>query len=108
MASRTQVILEDDIDGGNAEETLRFAIDGKSYAIDLSSKNADKLRRALAPYLAAARREGSLPRPSGRPKTTADYIPAQVRAWAQDAGYEVSSRGRVSSDLVAAFKSAGN
>jgi Lsr2 len=107
MARRTQVLLEDDLDGGEATETLRFAFDGKSYAIDLNAKNAAKFRKAISPYVEAARRDST----SGRTPTarfSSDVDPKAVRAWASANGYQVSVRGRVGADLVAAFKAAGN
>ena len=67
MAQKVQVILVDDIDGGTATETVRFALDGNSYAIDLSAKNAGKLRDAFAPYVGAARKSGSRSRRTGPP-----------------------------------------
>ena len=108
MASRTQVLLEDDIDGGEASETLRFAFDGKSYAIDLSEKNAAKFRKAVGPYVEAARREGSIPKGKYRTHVTTDVDPKSVRAWASSNGYTVSSRGRVSAEIIEAYKAAGN
>ena len=56
MAQKVQVILVDDIDGGPAEETLSFSLDGVSYEIDLSSANAARLRENFAPYVGTARR----------------------------------------------------
>ena len=58
MAQRVQIILEDDYDGGTADETVTFALDGAEYEIDLSSKNATGLREALAPWVAHARKIG--------------------------------------------------
>ena len=58
MAQRVQIILEDDYDGGSADETVSFALDGAEYEIDLSSKNATGLRDALAPWVAHARKIG--------------------------------------------------
>ena len=58
MAQRVQIILEDDYDGGTADETVSFALDGAEYEIDLSSKNANGLREALAPWVAHARKIG--------------------------------------------------
>ncbi|MGW4893000.1 histone-like nucleoid-structuring protein Lsr2 [Kitasatospora sp. NPDC004240] len=114
MAQRVQVILEDDLDGGSADETVTFALDGVAYEIDLKSANADKLRGLLAPYvekgrkqsgrLAGARRSGrgGSPRPSGgaAPDT------AKVRAWAKENGYEVNDRGRVPSTVREAYEKA--
>ena len=47
VAKRTVVVLEDDLDGGPADETVTFALDGVSYEIDLSSSNAGRLRESL-------------------------------------------------------------
>ena len=58
MAQRVQIILEDDYDGGTAEETVTFALDGAEYEIDLSSKNAAGLRDALARWVGHARTIG--------------------------------------------------
>ncbi|MEU9076674.1 Lsr2 family protein [Kitasatospora sp. NPDC004745] len=114
MAQRVQVILEDDLDGGSADETVTFALDGVAYEIDLKSANADKLRGLLAPYvekgrkqsgrLAGARRpgRGTAPRPTGggAPDT------AKIRAWAKEQGMEVNDRGRVPSTVREAYDKA--
>ena len=49
MAQKVQVILVDDIDGGAADETVSFSLDGVSYEIDLSTKNAASFRDAPGP-----------------------------------------------------------
>jgi Lsr2 len=111
MAKRTIIELTDDLTGEAADETVRFTFDGKSYAIDLSTKNSEKFRKVIAPYVAAARRDGSAVSGRGKAKTnghSVDVDPKRVRAWAMENGYAVSARGRVSRDLVAAFKEAGN
>jgi hypothetical protein len=112
MAQRVQVILEDDFDGGEADETVEFGLDGAEYEIDLSSDNAQKLRDALAPWVGAARRTG------GRRKRAAASAPraaassngssntSDIRAWAQENGFEVSSRGRVSAEVREAYEKA--
>lgn len=108
MAQRVQVILEDDIDGGEAEETVTFSLEGSEYEIDLSAKNAEGLRSALAPWVAHARRTG------GRRKRAASRASgssgsgstSEIRAWAQENGYEVSSRGRVSAEVREAYERA--
>src|SRR5256886_14668047 len=58
MAQKVTVELEDDLDGGPADETVRFGVDGAEYEIDLSKKNAAALRRTLAPFIDHARRAG--------------------------------------------------
>jgi len=47
--------ITDDIDGTEARTTVRFALDGVDYEIDLSEANAKALREALQPYVAAGR-----------------------------------------------------
>jgi hypothetical protein len=58
MAQRVTVELEDDLDGGPADETLRFGLGGLDYEIDLSKKNASRFRRQIAPYIEHARKAG--------------------------------------------------
>src|SRR4028119_1884562 len=74
MAQRVQIILEDDYDGGTADETVSFALDGTEYEIDLSAKNAASPRDAISPPRAgrpaspdAGTRSGLLPPPRRPP-----------------------------------------
>jgi hypothetical protein len=108
MAKRTIHMLVDDIDGGEADETVRFAVDGVQYEIDLSKKNATKMRDALARYIEAGSKVG---RASGGPvRATAGRGrgPATVdrdqnraiREWAQGKGIAVSDRGRIKQEIV--------
>jgi hypothetical protein len=110
MAQRTQVTLIDDLDGGQAAETVEFAIDGKSYEIDLSSRNAGNLKKALTPYIAAGRKLSTPKHGRGRPyrHVDTDVDPAAVRAWAVANDYEISARGRVSAAIVEEYRAAGN
>ena len=77
MAKTVIVKLTDDIDGGDADETIQFALDGRSYEVDLSAANASKLRDALRPYIENGRAgNGSRtrsPRPSGPPAVDTLY-----------------------------------
>ena len=110
MAQRVQVILEDDIDGSEATGTYAFAFDGIEYEIDLSADNYEGLGNALAPWVAHARRVGGRRRRAGaRPvaiSTDGGSSTSDIRAWAQEQGYEVSSRGRVSSEIREAYEAA--
>lgn len=106
MAQRIEVLLVDDVDGGDASETLTFGLDGSIYEIDLSDENAAKLRAALADWVAKARKvKGS---PKAAKATPGKTLPKQdlskVRAWATANGYEVSSRGRVPRDIAQAYE----
>ena len=58
MAKQVITLLTDDLDGGEADRTVEFGLDGVNYTIDLSEKNTAKLRKALDPYLGAATRVG--------------------------------------------------
>jgi hypothetical protein len=107
MAQSVQIILEDDLDGGAADETVHFCLDGKDYEIDLSDANAEKLREALRPYAAAGRRAGRTPaRSTGTRASKADPDTAKIRAWAKDNGHEVSSRGRIHQSVKDAYYAA--
>jgi nucleoid-associated protein Lsr2 len=101
VAQRTQIILEDDIDGGPAEETLVFGLEGKQYEIDLSAKNAEKLRDALAVYIAHGRKMTKSGKVITHTKVGAD--PAAVRAWARSRGIDVPARGRLPKSVVDQF-----
>ncbi len=110
MAQRVQVILEDDIDGGTAVETVTFGIDGNTYEIDLSKKNAARLRDALAPYIGSGRRAGrasSGRRGAGRSSARSDRERIQaIREWARTNGHAVSDRGRIPATIVEAYEAA--
>lgn len=103
MAQKVNIVLVDDIDGSAAAETVSFALDGKEYEIDLSAKNASKLRDAFAPYVGHARRSGGRRRGA---RGAAGPSPADIRAWARDNGFNVPDRGRVSSEVREAYVAA--
>ncbi|MCX4549344.1 Lsr2 family protein [Streptomyces sp. NBC_01387] len=105
MAQRVVVTLSDDIDGGEAAETVTFGLDGKSYEIDLNTANAKKLRKALAPFLEAARKQSK----SGKAyrHTSVAPDPAAVRAWARSNKMDVPARGRIPKKVYEAFNAAG-
>jgi hypothetical protein len=105
MAQRVQIILEDDFDGGTADETVSFALDGTEYEIDLSTKNASDLRGAISPWLGHARKTGGRRR-RGTAKASNSSSTSDIRAWAQAHGHDVSSRGRVSADVREAYEKA--
>jgi hypothetical protein len=107
---KTIVTLVDDLDGSDASETVRFALDGVAYEIDLSQANADSLRQALARWLSKARRAGSA---TGRPRVRRTELPAigpsrsaLIRAWAATNGHQVPARGRIPSAVVSAYNDA--
>jgi hypothetical protein len=112
MAQQTTVTLTDDLDGGKAVETVTFGLDGRSYEIDLSKKNASALRKALGEFTASARKvragraTASSTAKAARPATRIDA--KAVREWAQANGVAVSARGRVPSEVVDQYQAANN
>jgi hypothetical protein len=108
MARKVQVVLEDDIHGGLADETVYFALDGTTYEIDLSESNARALRDALSTYIAHARKVTGQrsTRPSRKGRAAASDRPGQIRAWARANGIEVNERGRIPADLAARYDAA--
>ena len=112
MAKQVITLLTDDLDGGEADRTIEFGLDGVNYTIDLSEKNAGKLRKALDPYLNVATRIG---RSSGDSRGRRSVVPSTgrasrdqnqaIREWASRNGYEVSERGRIPSSIVEAYHS---
>jgi hypothetical protein len=106
MAQKVQIILEDDLTGGPADETVTFSLDGGSYEIDLSTANAAALREAFAPYVGHARKVG---RASGRASKKAAQVGAsagEIRAWAKSNGFDVPERGRIPANVREAFDAA--
>ena len=103
---RTFVTLVDDLDGGNADETVFFGVDGRTYEVDLSKFHATTLREVLAPFVAAGRRAGR--RPNGisvRPAVASSRADnATIRAWAVTNGYQTGSRGRISAEILEAYE----
>ena len=109
MATKTNVLLVDDLTDQPADTTVAFGLDNKDYEIDLTEANADELRETLRKYVDAARKTGSSTK--GRVfarHTVTDVDPKAVRAWASSNGYQVSPRGRIPAEVIQAFKDAGN
>ncbi|GGL11479.1 histone-like nucleoid-structuring protein Lsr2 [Mangrovihabitans endophyticus] len=115
MAKQVVTLLTDDLDGSEADRTVEFGIDGANYTIDLSDKNAGKLRKALEPYISAGSRVGRggfTGRAAGRgrgaaPATRSSREQNQaIREWATKNGHEVSERGRIPASVVEAFNAA--
>lgn len=102
MVQRVEISLVDDLDGTEAAETVAFTLDGTAYEIDLSEKNAAKIRKGLDPYVSAARRV-SRNGTARRRSTPAGPPAADVRAWAQSNGYEVPERGRIPAEVREAY-----
>jgi len=105
MARRTTVELIDDIDGGAAEETIEFSVNGKAWTIDLNVENAQRFYAQLEEWQKHARRAGSARTSSAARKRDPEYL-AKIRSWARENGYEVSDRGRISHKIESAYRAA--
>jgi hypothetical protein len=109
VAKETITKLVDDLDGGVAHETVRFGLDGHLYEIDLSTKNAKKLRNELAAFVEHGSRvsaRAAIPARGGRSPGTGSGHADQnraIREWAQAKGYEIAQRGRIKQDILHAF-----
>ncbi len=108
MAEKVIRVLVDDLDGGEADETVKFGLDGINYEIDLSKEHAASLRAALASYIASGRRIGRSTT-SGRtgtssrgrgPATTDREQNRAIREWAKRKGLKISERGRIAQEIV--------
>ena len=109
MAQKIQILFIDDLDGSEAEGTIRFGLDGTEYEIDLNAEHAQALRDALARYVQAARRAGGgarRPARGGRRAPAGGVDSTEVREWAKAQGIDVKDRGRVPAELVVKFKAA--
>jgi Lsr2 len=110
MAQKVQVLLVDDLDGGEASETVSFALDGNNFEIDLSNKNANELRDAFAKYVGSARKasrsasassgRSSARRSSGGSTAMDRDQAAAIRSWAKGKGLKVSDRGRIPATII--------
>lgn len=112
MVQKVETRLVDDLDGSDAVETVRFALEGRQYEIDLSAGNASRLRDSMASFVASARRSGSA---SSRSARSAAVSPARassagrehgaaVREWARANGLQVSDRGRIAAEVLKAYQ----
>jgi Lsr2 len=112
VAQKIQTLFIDDIDGGAAEGTVRFALDGTEYEIDLNAKHSDELRSALGRYVSHARKVGGSSRRAGRAAGRASrgassaLNTTEIRNWAREQGFDIKDRGRVPADLVAKYQAA--
>ncbi len=111
MARKVEVHLIDDLDGGTADETVKFGLDGTLYEIDLSKKNAKTLRAALDRFVRSARRmaraasASTAPRSRGRGSGRSGREQNQaIREWALRKGLNVSPRGRISRSVIEQYE----
>lgn len=108
MARIVQIILEDDLDGSPAAETVSFSVEGTNYAIDLSEQNAAEFRTDLSKFVSAARTEGRGAGAKAKKATALNSGPSarDVRSWARAQGIEVNDRGRVQNEVIEQYLSA--
>ncbi|MFE5309834.1 Lsr2 family protein [Isoptericola sp. NPDC056605] len=107
MVQKKQIVLIDDVDGGDADETVTFALDGVTYEIDLTTKHAKQLRDGLGKWVGHARKTTSRPVRGGTrgARTDREQL-AKIRAWARANGHDVSDRGRIAASIMEAYEAA--
>ena len=106
MATKVLTTLQDDIDGSDAAETIRFGLDGVEWEIDLSERNANRLRNSLSDFMAHGRKVGG--KRGRKPVSSTQADTQAVRKWAQANGIEVNARGRIPAEIVERYRAAGN
>jgi hypothetical protein len=109
VAQQVTVKLVDDMDGSEASETIAFALEGRSYEIDLSKDNKARLEDALSPYLKAARRNSGRSNAARKPRASSPAAEhrahtTDIRKWARGAGHKISDRGRIPASVIEAFQ----
>ncbi len=108
MAQQIQTLFIDDIDGGPAEGTVRFGLDGTDYEIDLSTAHSEELHTVLAGYVTCARKANGTARRGPRGRRGADpFDTRKVREWARAEGIDIKERGRVPAEVIEKYKAAG-
>lgn len=106
MATKVLTTLQDDIDGSDATQTVRFALDGVEYEIDVSDRNANRLRNSLSEFIAHGRKVGG--KRGRKPASSSEVDTKAVRKWAEANGIEINARGRIPTDVVERYKTAGH
>ena len=107
MAQKVHIVLEDDLDGSDATQTVSFGLDGTSYEIDLNDKNAAALRDALATYVGHGRKvSGSRRGRRSSASSDSGHSAKEIRDWARSNGHKVPERGRIPSKVREAFEAA--
>lgn len=106
MAQKVQTFLVDDLDGGEAEGTVRFGLDGTGYEIDLSVVHSEELHKALAPYIAHARKADRVRRPARDRRNATGDETHKVREWASEQGMGIKERGRIPASIMNKYRQA--
>ena len=108
MAQQIQTLFIDDIDGGPAEGTVRFGLDGADYEIDLSTAHNEELHKVLAGYVTHARKAPGPARRGSRGRRPAGVLDTRkVREWARGQGIDIKERGRVPAEVIEKYQAAG-
>jgi hypothetical protein len=106
LATKIAVELEDDLEGGPADETLRFGLDGSVYEIDLSKKNVRAFRKQVAPFVEHARKAGRSQRRRSERTSASRGRSSDIRAWAKDKGIQLNARGRIPANVAEQYEAA--
>jgi hypothetical protein len=104
MTTRTTMVLEDDLEGGPAEETLHFSLGAADYEIDVNAQNAALFRQHLAPFAARAHKVGRESRGRAARSSSARQRSGVIREWARAQGITVGDRGRIPASVIERYE----
>ena len=105
MATKVLTTLQDDIDGSAATETVHFALDGVEWEIDLSERNANRLRNSLGDFISHGRKVAGKRR---APASSSHVDTKAIRKWARANGIQLNNRGRIPIDVIERYRAAGD
>lgn len=117
MAKQVIELVTDDLDGSADAESLTFGLDGAWFTIDLGTKNSEKLRKFLAPFIEVAAPtafpENVQNGRKGKKVVAGAAEPATIRSWWKqeaEAGtpgiVAYGDRGRIPQTVESAFYAA--
>ena len=106
MVTKTTIRLEDDLEGGPADQTVHFYLGRAEYEIDLNAKNARRFRRQMAPFIDHARQASRVQNRRPGRTASAKQDSAAIRGWAKEHGIGISDRGRIPATIIEKYEAA--
>lgn len=109
-----KVILVDDLDHSEGDDVARreFPLLNRTFAIDLSDANQQRLSEALA-FIEEVLENAREVKQASRSKKAADTSPrlrgytlTDVREWAREQGLDVPARGKMADEVIEQFVAA--
>jgi len=115
MGTKTIMVCDFHTDETPAEGQVEFAVGTTSYSLDLCKQHLTEVSKILADLTNRVPQDQQRPTRSpgvGRQRSGRvsgpSYSALAVRKWAEANGIEVAPQGRISADVLAKFREAGN